>query len=99
MSEQNVLQAGADEKILLLEAKLFSLRGRIIGIQHPGEIFRLYLIMHGGRVIAGIKGFDPKWRDSPAGPQPQVIDGGAAVPENQLIESNGVDVLGVDPSM
>ena len=40
-----------------------------------------------------------KWSDCAAGPQPQVIDGGSAVAGNQLIESDGVDVLCIHPTV
>ena len=37
--------------------------------------------------------------DGTPGPKPQMVDRWAAIAGNQLIETDGVDVLGIDPSM
>ena len=96
---QDVLQAGADEEILLFEPQLLALGRGIVRIQHAGHVLCFHLLLHGGRVVAGIEGVDMKRRDCPAGPEAQMVHGGAAVARNQLIESDRVNVDGIHPAM
>jgi len=98
VSAQNILQAGADEKILLLEPKLLALRRRIVRIQDPRQIFRLQLFLHGGGIVAGVEGVDLERCDRAPRPKPQMIDGRAAIAGNQLIEPDGVDVIRAHPT-
>src|SRR5271170_4980380 len=99
MRRQDVLQAGADEKILLLEPQLLALRRGIVRIQHARQGLRVDLLLHGGGIVSGVEGVDVKRRNASTGPEPQMVDGGTAVAGNQLIETDGVDVAGVDPAM
>ncbi len=98
MRRQDVLKAGADEKILLLEPQLLALRRRIIRIQHARQVLCVHLFPHRAGIVAGIESVDVKRGDGAAGPEPQVIDGRTAVAGNQLIETDCVDVAGIDPA-
>src|SRR5882672_6906927 len=99
MRRQDVLQAGADEKILLLEPQLLALRRGIIRVQHARQVLRFQLLLHGGGIVAGIEGIDMKRGDGSTGPEAQMIDGGTAVTRSQLVESDGVDIRRVDPAV
>ena len=50
-------------------------------------------------MAARIELFDVERRDRPAGPEPQVIDRGAAIARDQLVETHGPDVLRLDPAV
>ena len=69
------------------------------GYSTRDRFFAVDLFAHGRRVIAGIERLDVERRDGAARPEPQMIDGGAAIARNQLIETDGVNILGIDPSM
>src|SRR5450631_1587376 len=99
MYRQHVLQAGADEEELLLEAQLLALRCGIVRVQDPGQVFGVDLLAHGLVVIARVERLNVERRNGASGPEPQVIDGGAAVTRNQPIEADGVNILGADPAM
>src|ERR1700742_5264415 len=89
---QNILQAGADEEVLLLEAQLLALRRGVVRIKHSRQILRLDLIMNGSGIVAGVEGVDLKRRDGGSRPEPQMIDRRAALPGGQLVETDGGDV-------
>src|SRR5882762_1968444 len=99
MRRQDVLQAGADEKILLLEPQLLALRRRIVRVQHARQVLCFHLLLHGGGIVAGVESIDLKRGNGPAGPEAQMIDGGTAITRSQLVESDGVDIRRVDPAV
>jgi len=96
---QHVLQARADEEILLLEAQFLALRRRVVGIQDARDVLRLDVLGRGLGVPAGVEGFDVERRDRTPRPQPQVVDGRAAIAGNQLVEADRPDVVGVHPAV
>src|SRR5882762_2179799 len=99
MRRQDVLQARADEEILLLEPQLLALRRGVVRVQHARQVLGFQLLLHGGRIVAGIEGVDMKRGDGATGPEAQMIDGGTAVTRSQLVESDGVDIRRVDPAV
>jgi hypothetical protein len=96
---QHVLQARADEEILLLEAQFLALRRRVVGVQDARDVLRLDVLGRRLGVPAGVEGFDVERRDRAPGPQAQVVDGRAAVAGNQLVEAHRPDVVRVHPAV
>ena len=98
MRGEDVLDARADEEVLLLEAQLLALRRGVVRIQHARQVLRLDLVLDRGRIVAGVEVLDVKRLQRARRPQPQVIDRGAAIARHQLIEADGEDVGGFDPA-
>jgi hypothetical protein len=96
---QHVLQAGADEEVLLLETQFLALRRGVVGVKNARDVLGLCLRRRRLDVPARIELLDVERRDRPAGPQPQVVDRGAAVARDQLVETHGPDVLRLDPAV
>src|SRR5580698_750970 len=99
MGGEHVLQARADEKILLLEPQLPALWRRIVRIEHTRQILRLDLVLHGRSIVALVERIDPERRERAARPQPQMIDRRAAIARDQLIEGNRVNLVRIKPAM
>ncbi len=96
---QHVLQAGADEEVVLLEAQLLALRRGVVRVQDARDVLRLGLRRRGLDVPAGIEHLDVERRDGAACPEAQVVDRRAAVARDQLVESDGPDVVRLDPAV
>ncbi len=98
MGCQDVLDAGAHEEILLLEAQLLALRRGVVRIQNARQVLRFDLVLDRSRIISGIEILDVKRLQRASRPQPQMIHRGAAIARHQLIEAHREDVLRLDPA-
>src|SRR5690606_36066554 len=94
---EDVLQGGAHEEVLLLEAQLLALRGRIVRIQHAREILRVDLVLNGAVIVTCVERIDLERRDRTSRPQSQMVDGRAAVAWTQEVEGNRPDIVRIDP--
>ncbi len=96
---QHVLQARADEEVLLLEAQFLALRRGVVRVQDARDVLGLRLRGRGLDVPARIEHLDVERRDRAACPEPQVVDGRAAVAGDQLVEADGPDIVRLDPAV
>ncbi len=90
-------ERGGDEEIFLLEAKLFSLEGIVVGIENLGDVFRKVLGVHGADVVAGVEVAEVEFIGGAGTPETQRIDGAVEIAGDWRVVGDGKDIFGIDP--
>ena len=96
---EHVLQARADEEVLLLEAQFLALRRGVVRVEDARDVLGVDLLVRRLVVPARVEQLDVERRDRAPGPEPQVVDRRAAVARDQLVEADRPDVVRVDPAV
>ena len=97
VAAQQVLHAGADKEVLLVQAQ-FAPRGRgVVGVEHARHVFRLVLALHRRQVIAAVEGIEVDLFGGLGRPQAQRVGGLGAVTRNDGVVGHGAHVVAVHP--
>ena len=98
-AEQNVIQRGADEEVLLLEPQFLAEHRAVARIQHLRQVFRLGLVLDRENVIALVEQPQVEVARGLRRPQPHVVDRVRAVARDGRVVGHRHHVVGLDPVM
>ena len=99
MAAQDVLQRGRREEELLAQAQFLAGRGRVGGIENPGQAFGLVAFAQRTDVVTGIEGVEQDRVDRLCRPETQRVDALAAPADGRRVEGGGDDALGRFPDV
>src|SRR6202041_3177138 len=90
----DIRQGAGHQKIFLNQAKSLAQAGRVIGIEHAGQRFRLERLGYRADELAVTEGLEVEIFGRAGGPQAQRVDGPAAVPHDRAIVGNADQARG-----
>jgi len=94
---EHVLQRGADEEVLLLQAQLAAHFGGVVGIEHLGEVFRIVLVLDGADVVALVEVLEVEVAAGLGRPQAHVVHRAGVVAGDRVVVGHRHHVVGLDP--
>ena len=85
MATQDILHRGRHEEILLAQAQLAAGVGRVVRIEHAGDVFGVVFILYRGEVVALVEFTEVNFATGLRAPQTQCV--GASVSKPGMIWS------------
>ena len=88
-----------DEEVLLLQAQLLALRGRVLGVQHLRDVLGVRLGANGLFVVARVEDAQIERVGRDRAPQPEGVDAAVVVAGDHVVVGHGLDVPARDPAV
>ncbi len=98
VAAQDVVDRGADEEVLLLQAQLPALGGVVLGVEHLGDALRQRLLLHRASVVPVVEDLEVEVVGGLGRPEPQVVDRVVVVAGHRHVVGHGLHLLGLDPA-
>ena len=90
---QDILQRGAGEDILLLDAQALALPGRVVRVEHAGDILGLVLLFQCLDIVLGVEGVEVQLLLCLALPQAERTDSRGLIADDRHVVGHAVDGL------
>mmetsp|Transcript_12733 Transcript_12733/g.53542 ORF Transcript_12733/g.53542 Transcript_12733/m.53542 type:complete len:680 (+) Transcript_12733:784-2823(+) len=98
VAADHVLDGGADEEVLLLEAQLLALVRPVVGVEHGGDGLGALLVEDGRHVVAGVERLQVEVLGGLGTPQAQVGRVLGAEAWDRVVVRHRLDLLGRHPA-
>ena len=98
MATQDILHRGRHEEILLAQAQLAAGVGRVVRIEHAGDVFGVVFILYRGEVVALVEFTEVNFAAGLRAPQTQRVGGVGVKAGDDLVVGFRNDLLRLNPA-
>ena len=97
VAAQQILHAGADEEIFLVQAQLAPGGRGVVRVQHTADILRVVFALHSRKIIAPVESAEIDFVGGLGRPQAQGVGGLRVVAGDDGVVGHGLYLIGADP--
>ena len=97
VTAQQILHAGADKEIFLVQTQLAPGRCGVVRVQHPADVLRVVFALDRGEIIAAVERAEIDFVGGLGRPQAQGVGGLRVVAGDDGVVGHGLHLVGADP--